>query len=385
MEDLPRGKLTEAAAVTAAGGAKTEEDYDDENGGDGQPFDRPEQEVVVVLDSDGEFEDAIPGRKQDAPPRVKLEADKGGEAGASAGEDIRSALNNLEDSIAQFFFPADNRGQTDDAASAAADKATSAAEAIALVCSRCLHSHLGTPRSALNPRAPPQPVVSGDVPGPKRRKEENKEEEEVDEAFLCLLRKVCGGGSDASRARPGYLGGVPGGVQRETSLADSSADDGDLQREADRSQPSRADGLRAGKTAPAPQPTGNETLPGSPSSQPSPAEGESTAAGGSGADGKRSAHRRRASLDGTSLDRDGGSAVPEFLLQLEAGWVLASAVWEGVALLERARDYEKAVELLAQLLATRWAGRWAGGWVGGWVRVRLHRVGKVTLGARRKY
>lgn len=50
---------------------------------------------------------------------------------------------------------------------------------------------------------------------------------------------------------------------------------------------------------------------------------------------------------------DAVGEVPEFLLQLEAGWVLASAVWEGVALLERDRDYERAVELLAQLLATR--------------------------------
>ena len=353
MEDLPRGKLTEAAAVAAAGGAKTEEDYDDENGGDGQPFDRPEHEVVVVLGSDGELEDVISGRKQDAPPHVKHEADKGVEAEASAGEDIRSALNNLEDSIARFFCPAENRGQTDGDASAVADKATSTAEAIALVCSRCLHSHLGTPLSALNPRAPRQPVVSGGVPGPKRRKEETKEEEEADEAFLCLLRQVCGGGSDASGARPGSRGGLPGGVQTETSLADSSADDGGLQREAGRSQPSRAGGLHAGKTTPAPQLAEDGALPGSPSSQPPPGEAESTAAGGSGADGKRSTDHRRASLDGTSLDRDGRSAVPEFLLQLEAGWVLASAVWEGVALLERARDYEKAVELLAQLLATR--------------------------------
>ena len=298
----------------------------------------------MVLDSDGELEDAIPVRQQDAPPRVKLEAGKGEEGGASAREGVRAALDGLKDSIAQFFLPAEDRRQTDGVASDVADKATSTAEAIALVCSRCLHSHLGTPLSALSPQALPQPVVSGDVPGPKHRQKENKEEGE--EAFLCLLREVCGGGSDASGARPGSRGGMLGEVQRETSLADSAADDGGLQRE--------AGGLHAGKTAPVPQPTANGAYSGSPSSWPSPEKGESTAAGGSDADGKRSPNRR-ASLDGASLegDRDGGSVVPEFLLQLEAGWVLASAVWEGVALLERARDYEKAVELLAQLLATR--------------------------------
>lgn len=361
MEDLPRGQpAMAAAAVAAAGGAKTEEYDDDEDEGDGHLLDRPKQEVVVVLDSDGELEDAIPALQQDEPPRVKLEADKGEEGRASAGEDVRSALDGLEDSITQFFCPADNRGQTEGAVSAVDDKATSTAEAIALACSRCLHSHLGTPLSTLSSRMPPQHVVSGGVPGSKRRKEDTKEEEEMEEAFLCLLRDVCGGGNDAPGAQPGSRGGVPGEVQGETSLAISAAGDGGFQREANRSQPSRGGGLHAGKTAPASQPTGNGALSGTPSSQTLPEEGDSTAAGGSGTDGKRSADRRT-SLDATSLDRDGGSAVPEFLLQLEAGWVLASAVWEGVALLERVRDYEKAVELLAQLLATRWVGGWVGG------------------------
>ncbi|CAM9449623.1 unnamed protein product, partial [Phaeothamnion confervicola] len=46
--------------------------------------------------------------------------------------------------------------------------------------------------------------------------------------------------------------------------------------------------------------------------------------------------------------------LPEFLLQLDAGWVLASAVWEGVAVLERAREYDAALPLLMQLLQTRY-------------------------------
>ncbi|CAM9417547.1 unnamed protein product [Choristocarpus tenellus] len=51
--------------------------------------------------------------------------------------------------------------------------------------------------------------------------------------------------------------------------------------------------------------------------------------------------------------KEGDGDTPEFLLQLDAGWVLASAVWEGVGLLERERRYEVAVSLLAQLLGTR--------------------------------
>lgn len=55
----------------------------------------------------------------------------------------------------------------------------------------------------------------------------------------------------------------------------------------------------------------------------------------------------------TAAAAPGQRSTPPFLLQLDAGWVLASAVWECVALLERAKDYVRAVELLVQLLATR--------------------------------
>jgi hypothetical protein len=42
-------------------------------------------------------------------------------------------------------------------------------------------------------------------------------------------------------------------------------------------------------------------------------------------------------------------SAPEFLLQLDAGWVLSGAVWEGVALLEKRKQYTTAVALLGQV------------------------------------
>jgi hypothetical protein len=42
-------------------------------------------------------------------------------------------------------------------------------------------------------------------------------------------------------------------------------------------------------------------------------------------------------------------SAPEFLLQLDAGWVLSGAVWEGVSLLEKRKQYTTAVALLGQV------------------------------------
>lgn len=348
MENLPRGQAAAAAVTVAAAGANTEEDDDeDEDEGGGQPFDRPKQEIIVVLDSDGELEDVIPTRQQERPPRVILEADNGKASGNEGvpGEDVQAWLVGLKGSIAQFFSAKD-RGQTDGAASAVTGKAASAAEAVALLCSRCLHAHLGTSLSALSQRARPPPVFSGGVPGQECRKEENKDEQEVEgeEAFLCLLREVCGGGrSDGSGPQPGLLGETTDEVQREASHADPTADDNSLRKESNRKEP---------------QPTGSVDHSGKPSSQLCHEEGKSSAVGREVVADEKDSADRRASLD---RDSGSGSSVPEFLLQLEAGWVLASAVWEGVALLERARDYDRAVELLVQLLATRCVG--TGGWV----------------------
>lgn len=45
--------------------------------------------------------------------------------------------------------------------------------------------------------------------------------------------------------------------------------------------------------------------------------------------------------------------LPDFLLQFEAGWVLASVLWEGVGLLEWEKNYGRGVELLVLLFATK--------------------------------
>ncbi|CAM9719348.1 unnamed protein product [Chrysoparadoxa australica] len=58
----------------------------------------------------------------------------------------------------------------------------------------------------------------------------------------------------------------------------------------------------------------------------------------------------------------GESTRPGFLLQLDGGWVLASVIWSTVDLLERARRYREAIQMLCCLLRTSYTphrrGRW---------------------------
>lgn len=335
MEEFFRERPAAAAAlaVGAEGQDEEQEEEGEEEGEiDGRPANTSTAEVVV-LDSDGDLdtneEGLVVSKEEENGHGVNLESNgrgKGRSIAAKEGEeeedeedekdDVRAALSELEDMITQFL-PKEEEGNrvaegvaTAVTAATAATTDTSAATALAitLVCSRCLHAHLGTTGITLGSPVSSCLSVSSygaatRVIGCGQRDDEGGEGEE----FLRLLKERCSVSDAALEARHRNENEV---ASKHISLPTAKG----IHSEAK---------LRRGIATE--ESVTTSSIEGD--------EGVETDNGGSSCSTK--------------------DDVPEFLLQLEAGWVLASAVWEGVTLLEKVRDYKRAVELLTQLLATR--------------------------------
>lgn len=386
VNELSRGRPASEAAELAESQTSEEENEDVEDGRRAIPS----TAEVLVLDSDGELENVeeafVAPKQEEGIPATGLES-AGGEVNATAeeeGEEVRVAVSELEYLIAQFS----PREEEEDVARA--DRAAAAASAvteavvgattqtpastpiaIALVSSRCLHAHLATPAAALaslvSSSSSRISLSRGAEVVEATRKSKGEEEGRGEEEFLRSLEERCGvredegggrvvgGGGGGGRALPeagrvsdraegcarkqqqqeqqegGGGGKEGGGGGGERSVMAHHAESRCLENELKASeQPPTSGG--GGGDPPASLASGAELPPAF-----------AMEAGGSRTEGKYAGR----------VGRKEGE-MPEFLLQLEAGWVLASVVWEGVTLLERARDYDRAVELLSQLLATRW-------------------------------
>ena len=386
MDELCRGRTTSAetitAATAAADSAESQESEEGEEEEDGTPAKSSTAEVFV-LDSDGELENVeealVASKHEEGVPEMDLKS-AGGDVGAAAEEkeEIRAAVSELEDMIVQFL-PRAGEGRADLAAAAAAvDGAAkrtpaSSAIAIALVCSRCLYAHLATRAAALGslasssssfPRGAEAVKTTRKAREGQERQEEEEEEEE--ETFLRLLKERCGIGQ-ALKALS-VAGRTPPGTGHDADRAEDCAQKQQQQQE------QQGGGERPAMPACPTDPrhskrelAASEQLStpgrggGDPQANPLSELEPALALGMEGLPTHGTAGAGAGSTEGkgkgTGQNVRQNSEVPEFLLQLEAGWVLASAVWEGVTLLERARDYDYAVELLSQLLSTRWAVR----------------------------
>lgn len=388
MEDSYRERSAATpgpAAPPAADSSEEEEDGDDdenreESAEDGTSEERRSTKTeVLVLDSDGELENIeealVAPKLAEAGPNVETESGVGrvkGEGTTAAAEDevqeaeheVRAAIIELAGMIAQFLPEGkEHAGRiaaaiTAAAAAAAATTTSSAstatAIAIALLCSRCLHAHLGTQAVALSSQtSSPFPFASG----AKMEGEGGAGgEEEEEEAFLSLLKQRCGvrESSEAGNGSSRKVG-TPEAIKLDGGSGDAGCGPGGCERERPR-QKGRGSLHDKRGVEWQPTPTEIEEAPCSLSSEAAEALVQGTPMMEGEARSGTEENRKDACRTAIGRDNDagsGGNQVPEFLLQLEAGWVLASAVWEGVALLERARDYERAVELLIQLLATR--------------------------------
>lgn len=341
VEDLPRGWAEANAGAT--------ENDEEEEEADMSP-------EIVELDSDGI--ETMPRRDEDLGAKAKL---SGGNVDDDddervTEEDVRAAIYGLKDIIVQFL-PAE---EVVDFAAAVSP----AAVAIALVCARCLHAHEGAPHATVgcSQRVLPDVLLVG----------KGAEHKEVgEEAFLGMLKKACSRTYTPS-GRHEFSAVAPSGRARCTAAAPASSDaatqqtlpahsvdDGSGRHKTDNGTPACGDGIRGGHNTAVPD--GGKPAFSSSDQARHPTTGGTTAhEWGLGRnnmkqEGEEKTEQERRDDRGSFLcERPGNdSEVPEFLWQLEAGWVLASAVWEGVVLLERARDYGLAVELLAQLLATR--------------------------------
>lgn len=322
MDQVPRGRSP--AVVAASGGAESEQG-DEDRGGEGRPCPAPEVDDCL---RGGELEEAtvVPKKREDG-SEDDLGGEERGEGVAEAEESVRAAMDGLEDSIAQFLPGAGEQASGNEVSPTPAGKEHSAPVAIALLCARCLQAHLGTPHPALFSQAPSS-VFPGGATGAARL-----EEEDVEEAFMLRLVKACGG----SEARD------------SAACAATAPSDDERSRQEKRAFTegvTHSNELREERVVPSSLQQRIYSKACSP--QPYSRGGESGTAGEEG-----EVDRENVAAGRDSFGYNVGKEVPEFLLQLEAGWVLASAVWEGVALLERARDYESAIELLAQLLTTR--------------------------------
>lgn len=350
MEEISRTR----PAVCAEG----EEDEGEE---DGTPANTSTVEIVV-LDSDGELDNneeaLVLSNKQENGLEVKLESNgrkNGPSIAVEEEEEIRAALSELEDMIAQFF-PEEAEGNTDRTAAAVISAATAAttntsaavAVAIALVCSRCLHAHLGTPAiTEGSPISSSLSVVSGGaaprVVGGSHRDDEGGEGEE----FLRLLKERCGV-SDALKARP--AGGMTMLEKTKQKEEISIRERQRQQQDGERSvMPECLSEIHPTESEVSSKDLSLLTAKGVRSE----AKLVSEIATHGGLTGSKTEGEEGIQTAGGGTRDSDEDDMPEFLLQLEAGWVLASAVWEGVTLLEKVRDYERAVELLTHLLATR--------------------------------
>lgn len=72
---------------------------------------------------------------------------------------------------------------------------------------------------------------------------------------------------------------------------------------------------------------------------------------------------------------------PDFLLQFDPGWVLATIAWEGLGYLEKERLYKSAVQVLHKLLMTEYTRHRRGRW---WIRlvIDLEHLGDRELAKR---
>lgn len=364
------GVMAELAQGQSGGGtrpraADSEEEHDQqETQSDAIP------EVVVLDSSDEEVGEASMVAKEEegiGETSVRVSQEDGFRAGKEEEEEeIRASLDGLEECVAQFL--PDEKGDgvfssvvpaaaAHTATAAAAAVGTSAAVAIALICARCLHAHLGTPPTVLASRSRVQTALEQDTSA------------DEDETFLLSLQRACSGGADVSEAWRGSVNGqFPGTKEEEEEEEEAKPADrattvplvsrtvdrnsNDWRRqEGDLPVPPHVGDSRGGDNSAFPRAMGEEGPSGkfSPSHPLSRQAAEGTGPGRTEEEEKRD----NADISPSRALPEVCCEVPEFLLQLEAGWVLASAVWEGVALLERARGYERAVELLVQLLATR--------------------------------
>lgn len=227
---------------------------------------------------------------------------------------VRAAVDGLQESVVQFL-PGDP-DETIMRLCQAVSTARCAALTISFLCSMCLHAHLGnseTLSAAFNGRL-------------KSETEEVKKDDEG-EVFI-LLGKACGRGGESECGRHSFVKSATGAV-KETPSKERNDGNGDKARQKRKDlRPCLQSNAEA------------KSLTGKPivDERPYPKHGLSPAESG---------------RELGSSEENKSHHVPEFLLQLDAGWVLASAVWEGIALLEKSRDYERAIEFLGQLLATR--------------------------------
>lgn len=295
IAELPRGWAEVSTA--ASSGCDDEDDDGQEN---------IDSEVTVVDSNEIKQTATRQKRRVHAAAENGIEEQETGEENERTGSGIIS-LDGLEDSISQFLSPAEDLVH---ASASIASSPAAPAITIALVCARCLHAHLDLRRHATLGSQALSTVVGISRDGTAAEQDATSEED-----FLGMLKKACSGaaGREESLGKPprnaGFNPNAAGAVDGVHIFSDNfSGSDGMKEvKEEERESFTR------------------------PSSSVEPGEpGEPGAGRG-----------------------DGGCEVPEFLLQLEAGWVLASAVWEGVSMLERARDYGAAIKLLAQLLATR--------------------------------
>lgn len=356
MADLPRGW---AEALMAAGS----DNDDDEQSDPG----------LSVIDGKG-IEETIVKREQKNKHAVRAslgEQDESHSMDDAAGTADVGALEGLEEFIDQFLS-AEEKAVVVSADVTAIETVASPAITLALTCARCLRAHLGTHTAALNAQA--LSVIVG-----TRHKAAADQATELieEEALLDMLKEICSGeylwdsgeriytpgGKSGSLIPPSAATTMEGtnGVY-DRSVHANHVSDNDKQKHGGESASSGRDVAIHSEGSAAPK--------GGPLRSPSPGYSLCRAER-QGLDQQHFEHGveevRRESDDneiagdgGLSsrkgsivTKRDGGGEVPEFLLQLDAGWVLASAVWEGVMLLEKARDYGRAVELVAQLLATR--------------------------------
>lgn len=366
MEEIAQGRQSGSADVAAArvaDGAESEEGEEEEEG-NGRSAGKSSWSEVLVLDSDGELENVEePFALEPNSVKLTLERIEEGEGrqGVQAAEDegeeeaemIRPAVSELEDMIAQFFSEGEDEGRTGRTAAAAVTTAVTTAAAttttdpsnavvvaISFACSRCLHAHLGTPAVALGSQ------VSSSSSCFSGAKKGVRGEVEEDDKLLRLLRARCG------------LNNAPEAWTRP--VRETTPDEVGTGTYTGRAERSCQQQQEDGKCGPALLTYPNESRHDE--NEPELKLASVTAGGGaSGGDPTFTFApvEQMGAATGSGTEEGKGdvvgsnSEVPEFLLQLEAGWVLASAVWEGVTLVERARDYEAAVELLIQLLATR--------------------------------
>lgn len=362
MAELPRGWAQ--ASTTAASGIDDDEDSCD-GGGEGQS-------EVEVLDTDGdEFEETSRRRRNYGKSMSEMEEGSSGIV----------ALGGLEDSISQFLSSSaedtiSTSADTASAVTASTSAAACPAVTIALVCARCLNAHLNTRRPPATIEELPSPAILGIAAkaGTMERSVMGQK------AFLGILKESCSSGGGGAGCADSGAGGA-GSVGRRPSApnsypaASTAATDRDRRTCAvafnnnERPCGGRNKALLTADEGPAARQTLGSALDSEISSdfdQSIDTSKDSSENGGEIArlsslgqpgatrDATGAGETDKAGADDGDTDGSAAPEVPAFLLQLDAGWVLASAVWEGVSLLERARDYGRAVELLAQLLATRY-------------------------------